>query len=63
MPKGPVAEHSAFVAIDQLLDNQPEFELIFKYQAIQGCRQLLAQAKQRQAQLSLMIHSVSLSKR
>lgn len=50
--KGPVAEHAAFVAIDELLDNQPEFELIFKYQAIQGCRQLLAQAKQRQAQLS-----------
>lgn len=50
--KGPVAEHAAFVAIDELLDNQPEFELIFKYQAIEGCRQLLAQAKQRQAQLS-----------
>ena len=50
--KGPVAEHAAFVAIDELLDNQPEFELIFKYQAIVGCRQLLAQAKQRQAQLS-----------
>ncbi|TVO39991.1 exodeoxyribonuclease V subunit beta [Vibrio algivorus] len=50
--KGPVAENAAFVAIDELLDNQPEFDLIFKYQAIQGCRLLLAQAKQRQAQLS-----------
>ncbi|WP_086983233.1 exodeoxyribonuclease V subunit beta [Vibrio aphrogenes] len=50
--KGPIAQHPAFVAIDELLDNQPEFDLIFKYQAIQGCRQLLAQAKQRQAQLS-----------
>ncbi|WP_105903223.1 exodeoxyribonuclease V subunit beta [Vibrio gangliei] len=50
--KGEVAQHPAFVAIDELLDNQPEFDLLFKYRAIVGCRELLAQAKQRQAQLS-----------
>ncbi|HBV77609.1 MULTISPECIES: exodeoxyribonuclease V subunit beta [Vibrio] len=50
--KGDVAQHLAFSAIDELLDNQPDFELIFKYQAIRGCRQLLAQAKQQQGQLS-----------
>ncbi|OEF25874.1 exodeoxyribonuclease V subunit beta [Vibrio rumoiensis] len=50
--KGDVAQHKAFVAIDELLDNQPNFELIFKYQAIRGCRQLLALAKEQQGQLS-----------
>lgn len=50
--KGDIAQHPAFEAIDELLDNQPDFSLIFKYQAIRGCRELLAQAKHKQGQLS-----------
>ncbi|MFV0576171.1 MAG: exodeoxyribonuclease V subunit beta [Vibrio sp.] len=49
--KGSVAEHEVFKAIENLIENQPDFKVLMMYQAIKECRQLFAKAKQRQAQL------------
>ncbi len=50
--KSPVATHEVFTAIDELLDNQPDFGLFFKYRAITQCRKMLLEAKKAHSWLS-----------
>ena len=50
--KGEPASHAVFSAIDELIDNQPDFGLQFKYRAITQCRAMLLQAKQAHSWLS-----------